>query len=82
MYTVYILLCEDGTLYTGIARNAEARLKQHRAGTGARYTRAHAPVRIVYTEHKRSRSGALKREAAIKAMTRAQKDRLVAGMPL
>ena len=76
MYTVYILLCEDGTLYTGIAKNVRERFAQHVAGTGARYTRAHKPLRIVYRERKRGRSSALKREAAIKAMSRGEKQQL------
>ncbi len=82
MYTVYIILCEDGTLYTGIAKNVRERFAQHKAGTGARYTRAHRPVRIVYTERKRNRSSASKREAEIKSMTRDQKLVLMKRMPL
>ena len=82
MYTVYVLLCEDNTLYTGIAKHVEERMTQHQAGTGARYTRAHRPVRIVYTEKKRTRSAALKREAAIKRMRRKEKQALIAHTPL
>jgi putative endonuclease len=82
MYTVYILLCKGGTLYTGIARDVAARFREHQAGTGARYTRTHVPLRIVYTERKRSRSAALKREHAIKRLSREQKMALIAVSPL
>jgi predicted GIY-YIG superfamily endonuclease len=72
-WTVYILRCADGTLYTGIAIRVEARLTAHRAGKGARYTRSRRPLRLVYRERVRDRSAALRRELVIKAMTRAEK---------
>ena len=80
---VYILRCGDGTLYTGIALDVPARLAQHRAGTGAKYTRGREPLELVYREAAPSRSGATRREAAIKRCTRAEKLRLVhsMGMP-
>ncbi len=77
MYTVYILLCTDGSLYTGVAKDVAKRFLQHQQGTGARYTKAHRPVRIVYVERKRTRATALKREYAIKQLTRDQKLQLI-----
>jgi predicted GIY-YIG superfamily endonuclease len=77
---VYILRCGDGTLYTGIARDVAARLAQHRAGTGARYTRGRAPLELVYQEASPSRSAATRREAAIKRCTRREKLQLT-GIP-
>ena len=70
---VYILRCADGSLYTGIAKDVSRRCKQHNAGTASRYTRCRLPVRVVYKEPQPDRSSALKREAAIKAMTRKEK---------
>lgn len=78
-YQVYLLSCADGTLYCGIAKNAEARLKAHNAGKGAKYTRSRLPVKIVYTETVTDKSTALKREIAIKRMPREQKLALIRG---
>ncbi len=64
-------------LYTGIARDVRARFRAHRAGTGARFTRAHPPRAIVYVEECADRSAALKREHAIKKLTRAGKLALI-----
>jgi putative endonuclease len=77
---VYILRCGDGTLYTGIALDVLARLAQHQAGKGARYTRGRGPVELAYQEPASSRSAASRREVAIKRLTRAEKLQLV-GMP-
>jgi formylglycine-generating enzyme required for sulfatase activity/predicted GIY-YIG superfamily endonuclease len=74
---VYVVRCRDGSLYTGISTDVAARVARHNAGQGARYTRARRPVELIYTETKRSRSNALRREAAIKALPRAGKDHLV-----
>ena len=70
---VYMLRCGDGTLYTGIAKDLSRRRQQHQAGTASRYTRSRLPVKLIYQETQRSKSLALKREAAIKAMTRRKK---------
>ena len=78
-YTVYILRCGDGTLYTGCTNNLEQRLKAHSTGKGAKYTRARLPVALVYRESAEDKSQALRREAAIKALTRAQKLALIRG---
>ena len=76
-WTVYMLRCADDTLYTGIARDADARLAAHNAGRGAKYTRARRPVSIVYREPAEDRSSASKREWAIKQLARRQKLRLI-----
>jgi putative endonuclease len=78
MYYVYMLLCGDDTIYTGISTDVERRVEEHRSGKGARYTRAKGVKRLLYKERKRSRSTASKREAEIKKMTRNEKLALVA----
>jgi putative endonuclease len=75
---VYVVRCRDGSLYTGISTDVGSRVAAHNAGLGARYTRARRPVEVVHVERKRSRSTALKREAAIKALSRNGKLALVA----
>jgi len=70
---VYLLRCGDGSLYTGITKDVNRRLKQHNAGTASRYTRTRLPVRLVYEEVHSNQSSALKQEVAIKAMTRKAK---------
>ena len=79
LWFVYILECADGTLYTGMTNDIERRLEQHNAGTAARYTRARTPVKLVHQEESENRSTALKREYAIKQLTRKQKDQLITG---
>jgi putative endonuclease len=76
---VYILKCGDGTLYTGIATDVKRRLAEHRAGTGAKYTRGRTPLRLVYAQRLTSRSRALKREAKIKRLSRRQKLQIIKG---
>ncbi len=78
MWTVYIVCCRDGSLYTGITNDLWKRLAAHNGKKGGKYTRSHAPVRLVYSEKKRSRGTATRREMAIKALTRARKLALVA----
>ena len=77
-WLVYILHCSDGSLYTGITNDLPKRLKAHATGKASKYTRSRLPVRLAYSEPQRSKSAALKREAAVKGLRRAQKDRLVA----
>lgn len=72
-WTVYILECADKTLYTGVTNDLEKRLAAHAAGRGAKYTRGRGPLRVVYTETKRTKGAALKREYAIKAMPKPEK---------
>lgn len=74
---VYILECNDGTLYTGWTVNLPRRLATHNAGRGARYTRTRLPVRVVYTEPQPDRPAALRRERALKKLSRAQKLALI-----
>jgi putative endonuclease len=76
-WQVYVLRCGDGTLYTGIARDAEARLRQHEAGKGARYTRGRGPLAMVLLEAAATHGDALRREAAIKKLGRAAKEALI-----
>ena len=73
MYFVYILECEEGTLYTGISTDVSRRFKEHNAGKGGNYTRTHKPVKILYTEKQPDRGSALKREAEIKKWPRERK---------
>lgn len=75
---LYILRCKDNTLYTGIAVDVEARLEMHRSGKGAKYTRGRGPLELVYTEECGSHSEALKREIAVKRLTRQKKEELIA----
>ncbi len=73
MYYVYMLRCGDGSLYTGITTDVVRRLRQHQTGVGAKYTRSHLPVELVYQEPQPGKSAALKRELEIKALPRAEK---------
>jgi predicted GIY-YIG superfamily endonuclease len=81
-WSVYLLHCADGSLYTGVTTDLDRRCKQHNAGTASRYTRSRLPVALVYHAVQRSRSVALKREAAIKAMTRPEKLALIRALGL
>jgi predicted GIY-YIG superfamily endonuclease len=74
---VYLLRCADGSLYTGITNDVPRRLKQHNAGTASRYTRSRLPVVLVYHEAQASHSHALKRELAIKALSRQEKESMI-----
>jgi UV DNA damage endonuclease len=76
-WIVYILRCADGSLYTGITNNLPRRLDRHNAGTASRYTRSHLPVVMVYQEVQANHSLALKRELAIKALSRKAKEALI-----
>lgn len=76
---VYILACADGSYYTGYTTNLARRVAEHEAGKGAKYTRGRTPVELVYTESFDSRSAAMSREYEIKQLSRAEKERLVAG---
>ena len=76
-YYVYLILCQDGSYYTGHTRNVEDRFAQHESGRGARYTRIHKPKRIVHVEEFQSRKEAVRREKAIKTLSRKAKRKLV-----
>ncbi len=74
---VYLLRCADGTLYTGITKDVPRRVKQHNAGTASRYTRSRLPAVVVYQEAQASHSHALKRELAIKSLSRQEKESMI-----
>ena len=76
----YIVECADGTYYTGWAVDPERRVATHNKGRGAKYTKMRLPVQLVYVEEQPDLSTALKREIAIKRMTRARKRKLIGGM--
>ncbi|MBM3151426.1 MAG: GIY-YIG nuclease family protein [Chloroflexi bacterium] len=76
-YFCYILECSDATYYTGWTTDPLRREARHNAGTGSRYTRSRRPVRLVYVEQLPDRPAAMRREAAIKALGRAEKQELV-----
>jgi putative endonuclease len=78
-WTVYMVRCANGSLYTGITNDLKARLAVHNSGKGAKYTAAFGPVELVWKKRKKDRSSASKLEAAIKKLPRARKDLLVAG---
>ncbi len=76
-WCVYLLRCGDGTLYAGATNDLAARLARPAAGRGARYTRSRLPVELVWVARARGRGAALRREAAVKRLTRAEKLALV-----
>ncbi len=76
-WTVYILRCGDGTLYTGCTNDLPRRLAAHQSGRGAKYTRSRLPVEPVYREEAADKSAALRREAAIKRLDRRKKLALI-----
>lgn len=80
-HVVYVLECGDGTLYTGYTTDLERRLREHREGDGAKYTRGRSPFRLVHVERRSSRSEALSREHEIKSLSRAEKLALVESSP-
>ena len=78
MAFVYLVRCADGTFYAGYAEDVQKRVAAHNAGRGAKYTRARRPVTLVYTEELPDKSQALRREAQLKKLTHAEKERLAA----
>jgi len=76
---VYILRCRDASLYTGAAKDLQARVRKHEAGTASRYTRARRPVVLVWSRRVRTWSQALREEHRIKQLKRPAKEALVAG---
>lgn len=77
MYFLYILECENGSLYTGITTDVDRRFTEHSTGKGGHFTRSHKVARVAYTEKHPDRSSALKREAEIKSWKRTEKMRLI-----
>jgi predicted GIY-YIG superfamily endonuclease len=76
-WVLYIIKCRDGTLYTGITNNLARRVKQHNDGSASRYTRSRLPVKLVYQESCRGRSQALKKEFAVKSLSRKGKEEYI-----
>ncbi len=76
-FHVYILLCTDGSFYTGYTKNVSERARLHACGKGARYTKVHKPDKVVYVETFGSRAEAMKRERTIKKLSHQQKIELV-----
>jgi len=79
---VYIIECRDHTLYTGISNNVKRRYANHCAGRGARYTRSHPPLALRYIEKCKDRKTAMKREIAVKRLSRIKKLALIEASPL
>ena len=79
-WQVYIILCSDNSLYTGITTDVERRFAQHAAGTGAKYFRGRSPRRLVYLEGGHDRSSASRREVKIKRLRPVDKRRLIASL--
>jgi predicted GIY-YIG superfamily endonuclease len=80
-WSLYILKCCDGSLYTGISNNIDRRFLAHQEGKASRYTRTRRPVALVYREECGSRSQALTRECAVKTLSRPRKDALILTSP-
>lgn len=76
-YYVYILLCDDGSYYTGYSNNPTQRFVEHLKGRGARYTRMHRPRSMVYLQRHRTRRAAMRRERKLKTLTHEAKRRLI-----
>ena len=77
IWFVYMLRCGDGTLYTGITKDVSRRCRQHDEGKASRYTRSRRPTRLLFQEEHPDQGSALRREAAIKTLTRRQKEMLI-----
>lgn len=77
MNYTYILKCKDDSLYTGWTNDLKKRITSHNAGKGAKYTKARRPVELVYYEEFQTREEAMKREYAIKQMSRKEKEALI-----
>lgn len=77
MEYVYIVRCKDGSLYTGWTNDIEGRIKAHNTGKGAKYTKGRRPVTLLFLENFDSKSEALKRERAIKNLSRSDKIKLI-----
>lgn len=78
----YMLLCADGTLYTGWTNDLKKRVKAHNSGKGAKYTRPRRPVKLVYYEEFPTKEEAMRREVAIKKLERKEKEKLISNGPL
>ena len=79
VWSLYILECRDGSLYTGISNDIDRRFLAHQEGKASRYTRTRRPVVLVYREECGSRSQALSRECAVKSLSRKKKEKMIEG---
>lgn len=77
MNWVYIVRCKDDSLYTGWTNNLEKRIQAHNSGTGAKYTRAHGPVCLVWQQEFETKQEAMRQEAKIKKMKKIEKENLI-----
>ena len=82
MNYTYILKCKDDSLYTGWTNDLKKRITSHNSGKGAKYTKARRPVELVYYEEFQTREEAMKREYAIKQLSRKEKEALIKTRPL
>lgn len=73
MYYLYLLQCQDNSIYTGITNDVALRLRKHKEGRGGSYTRSHGAKKIIYTEKHKTKGAALKREMEIKGWKREDK---------
>lgn len=78
MNYTYIVECKDGSLYTGWTNHLEKRIQAHNEGNGAKYTKSRRPVKLVYFEEYETKEEAMKREYAIKQLTKKRKNQLIA----
>ncbi|HKZ87904.1 MAG TPA: GIY-YIG nuclease family protein, partial [Candidatus Bathyarchaeia archaeon] len=76
-YYIYIILCTDGSFYTGYTKNVDERARLHANGRGARYTKIHKPKKVAYVEEFESPAEAMRREKAIKKLSHQQKEDLI-----
>jgi putative endonuclease len=81
MWYLYILKCSNSSYYTGVTKNILNRIEKHKAGKGAKYTRSHRPVELIYFEEYDNESSARKRENEIKGWRRVKKEILIRGFP-
>ncbi|MBU5488529.1 GIY-YIG nuclease family protein [Clostridium sp. MSJ-8] len=79
MNYVYVIRCKDNTLYTGWTNDLEKRFKAHCCGKGAKYTRGRGPLELVYYETYAEKKAAMKREYALKKLTKEEKEKLIKG---
>jgi len=77
MYFLYILQCKDSSLYTGITKDLEKRLKKHNNGKGSKYVRSRVPFKLVYTEEFSNKMEAMKREWKVKQLSKLEKEKLI-----
>ena len=77
MWYVYVLLCDDGSLYTGTSNNPRQRFLDHKNGKGGKYTKSHKPVKLLHVEELESKSAVLKRENQIKGWSKQKKIRIL-----